>query len=89
MATLIDVHGTFEADETGMRRIDDHIVLVVPTFIAEALKVAAEIMAVGLVDPEFHKDSNPERVQLAVAEAMNMVAFAKGLGGILSDKAAV
>ncbi len=89
MATLIDVRGTFDADESGMRRVDDHIVLVIPTFIAEALKVAAEIMAVGLVDPELHSANDLERIQVAVSEALNMVAFAKGLGQVLSDKAAV
>lgn len=89
MATLIDVRGTFDADESGMRRINDHVVLVIPTFIAEAVKVAAEIMAVGLVDPELHSASDPERVQVAVSEALNMVAFAKGLGRVLADEAAV
>lgn len=89
MATLIDVRGTFDADEIGMHRVDDHIVLVIPTFIAEAVKVAAEIMAVGLVDPNLHSASDPERIQVAVSEALNMVQFAKGLDEVLSDKAAV
>lgn len=89
MATLIDVRGTFDADESGMRRVDDHVVLAIPTCIAEALKVAAEIMAVGLVDPELHSANDPERILVAVSEALNMVRFAKGLDEVLSDKAAV